>query len=131
MLKNSNLTLFPVFVANYSRAFLVILMLFVYDVGAQKNSENFKQITENLIAKSPETYNELETVLNPIERDTSLMRYFANASLNENYYSGVSYALNKLGVSYRDYSLYDKAISLHQQALEVAETNDNIEYYIH
>ncbi|MCW5516398.1 tetratricopeptide repeat protein [Muriicola sp. Z0-33] len=131
MLKNSYLPLIPLVVANYSWAFLVFLMLFVNVVGAQKNSENFKEITENLISKSPKTYNELETVLSHIQRDTSLMRYFANASLNENYSHGASYAYNKLGVSYRDYSLYDKAINLHKKALEIAETSDNTEFQIY
>jgi len=59
------------------------------------------------------------------------MRYFANASTKENYLEGKSYALNQLGISYRDYALFSNAIKLHQMALEAAEVNDNKEFQIY
>ncbi len=108
--------------------FCVSIILFLNDANAQLSGKSFKETTENLISKAPQTYNDLDIVLNPIRRDTSLMRYFANASAKENYYPGTSYALNQLGISYRDYALYNKAIRLHQMALEAAEVNDNTEF---
>ncbi|MGB5461630.1 MAG: tetratricopeptide repeat protein, partial [Eudoraea sp.] len=103
----------------------------MHKANAQVSDTNFKEITESLISKAPETYNDLDIVLKPIQRDTSLMRYFANASTKENYYEGKSYAFNQLGISYRNYALYSKAIKLHQMALEAAEVNDNTEFQIY
>jgi len=131
MLKSFKIPFIPSVAANYSLLFCVIIILFIDKVNAQKYSENFKETTESLISKAPQTYQELEIVLKPMQRDTSLMRYFANASTQKNYYAGKSYALNQLGISYRDYALYSKAIKLHQMALEAAEINENKEFQIY
>ncbi|WP_424283034.1 tetratricopeptide repeat-containing sensor histidine kinase [Eudoraea sp.] len=131
MLKSYKIPQSPSIIANYFLLFWVITMLFLHKANAQVSDKSFKEITGSLISKAPETYNDLDIVLKPIQRDTSLMRYFANASVKENYYAGASYALNKLGVSYRDYALYSKAIKLHEMALEAAKVNDNKEFQIY
>ncbi|WP_297705173.1 tetratricopeptide repeat protein [uncultured Eudoraea sp.] len=131
MLKRFKIPHSPSVFLNYSFLFCVSIILFLNDANAQLSGKSFKETTENLISKAPETYNDLDIVLNPIRRDTSLMRYFANASAKENFYPGASYALNQLGISYRDYALYNKAIRLHQMALEAAEVNDNTEFEIY
>jgi len=131
MLKRFKIPHSPSVFLNYSFLFCVSIILFLNDANAQLSGKSFKETTENLISKAPETYNDLDIVLNPIRRDTSLMRYFANASAKEYFYPGASYALNQLGISYRDYALYNKAIRLHQMALEAAEVNDNAEFKIY
>jgi len=131
MLKSYKIPQSPSIIANYFLLFWVITMLFLHKANAQVSDKNFKEITGSLISKAPETYNDLDIVLKPIQRDTSLMRYFANASTKENYHEGKSYAFNQLGISYRNYALYSKAIKLHQMALEAAEVNDNTEFQIY
>ncbi|MBT8180874.1 MAG: tetratricopeptide repeat protein, partial [Eudoraea sp.] len=116
---------------NYSMVFCISIILFLHETNAQVNGKNFKETTESLISKSSQSYSDLELVLKPIQQDTSLMRYFANASVKESYYAGASYALNKLGIAYRDYSLYDKAIKLHQMALDASVENNNTEFQIY
>ena len=116
---------------NCSLLFCFSIILFLHEVNAQGYSKSFKETTESLISKAPQTYNDLDKVLKPISRDTSLMRYLINASAKEDYYTGASYALNKLGISYRGYSLHDKAIRLHQMALEASEVNNNVEFQIY
>lgn len=58
------------------------------------------------------------------------MRYFANASAQKNYNAGQAYALNELGRSYRNTSQYVKAITLHQQALDISNKADNIDFKV-
>lgn len=116
---------------SYSSLFCLLIILISDNANAQKSSESFKETTESLISKAPQTYHDLDIILKPIQRDTSLMRYFANASTKENYLEGKSYALNQLGISYRDYALFSNAIKLHQMALEAAEVNDNTEFQIY
>ena len=115
----------------YSLFFCFGIILFLNENNAQVSGKNFKETTENLISKASQSYSDLELLLKPIQQDTSLMRYFANASAKENYHTGVSYALNKLGIVYRDYSEYNKAIRLHQMALDAAVENYNIEFQIY
>ncbi len=131
MLKIFKIPYIPSVFANYSLLFCAIILLFTDEANAQGYSKNFKESTESLISKAPQTYNDLETVLKPVQRDTSLMRYFANASAKEDYYAGKSYAFNKMGISYRDYALYEKSIKLHQMALEAAEASNNTEFQIY
>ncbi|MEP0133170.1 MAG: tetratricopeptide repeat protein [Eudoraea sp.] len=121
----------PSFFANYSLLFCVIIILLIDEANAQGYSKSFKETTESLISKAPETYNDLEIELKTVRRDTSLMRYFANASAKENYLIGKSYAFNQLGISYRDYALYEKSVKLHQMALEAAEVSNNTEFQIY
>ncbi len=131
MLKCLKIPHSPSVFVNYSLLFCVSIILFLNEANAQLSGESFKETTKNLISKAPETYNDLDIVLKPIRRDTSLMRYFANASVTENFYPGASYAFNQLGIAYRDYSLYNKAIRLHQMALEAAMVNANTEFQIY
>lgn len=121
----------PLILINYSLLFFISITLFLHKTNAQEKGKNFKETTESLISKASQSYGDLELVLRSTQQDTSLMRYFANASVEENYYTGASYALNKLGTAYRDYSLYDQAIRLHQMALDAAVENNNIEFQIY
>ena len=114
-----------------SLVFCFIITLLLNKTNAQLSGKNFRETTENLISKAPQSYNDLDIALKPIQRDTSLMRYFANASAMANYYVGESYALNMLGIVYRDYAEYDKAIRLHQMALNTAVKNNNTEFQIY
>ena len=121
----------PSILINYSLLFFISLTLFLHETNAQVKGKNFKETTESLISKASQSYSDLDIMLRSIQQDTSLMRYFANASVKENYYAGASYAWNKLGNSYKDYSQYDKAIRLHQMALDAAVENNNIEFQIY
>jgi len=121
----------PSNLANYSILLYAFIVVFLNEAKAQDLSNSFKETTERLIAEAPQSYKDVDKVLKPILRDTSLIRYFANASIKENYYAGTSYALNQLGIYYRDYSMYSKAIRLHQLALEAAEKIDNKEFQIY
>ena len=131
MLKSFKTPLILSVFVSYSSLFCLLIILISDNANAQKSSESFKETTESLISKAPQTYHDLDIILKPIQRDTSLMRYFANASTKENYLEGKSYALNQLGISYRDYALFSNAIKLHQMALEAAEVNDNTEFQIY
>lgn len=114
-----------------SLIFCFCIFLLINETNAQVISKNFKETTESLISKAPQSYSDLELVLKPIQRDTSLMRYFANASAKKNYYVGVSYALNMLGIAYRDYAQYNKALKLHQMALDTVVQYNNTESQIY
>lgn len=131
MLKIFKFPRIPSVFTNYSLLFCVSIILFLHEANAQGYSKSFKETTDSLISKVPQTYNDLEIVLKPVRRDTSLMRYFANASAKEDYNAGKSYAYNQLGISYRDYALYEKSIRLHKMALEAAEVSNNTEFQIY
>lgn len=131
MAKSCNTPRIPSFFTPYFVMSFLLITVVLFQAKAQDISKNFKETTESLISEAPKTFKGLNTILEPIKRDTSLMRYFANASKMDNYQAGISYALNELGISYRNYSLYNKAIKLHENALEAANADDNTEFKIY
>lgn len=131
MAKSCNTPRIPSFFIPYFVICFFLITVILFQAKAQDISKNFKETTESLISDAPNTFKDLNTILKPIKRDTSLMRYFANASEMDNYQAGISYALNELGISYRNYSLYNKAIKLHEKALEAANENNNVEFQIY
>ncbi|EAR02622.1 tetratricopeptide repeat protein [Maribacter sp. HTCC2170] len=101
-------------------------------VGSSQNiPDDFKRISDSLINSGPTTYAELDVVLRPSRKDTTLMRYFSDIAGEKKYYSGQAYALNQLGRRYRDISQFTTAINLHQNALEAATTGENLEFRVY
>ncbi|MEY8849736.1 tetratricopeptide repeat protein [Psychroserpens sp. XS_ASV72] len=77
--------------------------------------------------KKPTSFKTLDSLFSNVSRDSLKMRQLANKSKAILYPEGESYALNALGVIYRDTSQYEKAINLHQKAKALAdEVNNNL-----
>ncbi|WP_411029548.1 tetratricopeptide repeat protein [Spongiimicrobium sp. 3-5] len=110
--------------------FSAVALLLTCPGISQEVPDTFKKITDSLIKAAPKTYSEIDAVLKPTRRDTSLMRYFSNVAYRKNYLDGQSYALNQLGTRYRNISQFKHAINLHQRALDAAEEAENIEFQI-
>ena len=114
------------------RALLFIIFLFICAPSfSQFVPVAFKKTTDSLIKAAPKTYSEIDVALNLHRRDTVLMRYFANETINKNYLDGLAYALNQLGRKYRNTTQYSKALALHQRALEVANEANNLEFKVY
>ena len=106
--------------------------LFYLQIGhAQNISDVFKKTTDSLIKTDLKTYAELDAVLRPSRKDTTLMRYFAREATIHKFHSGQAYALNQLGRRYRDISQFTKAINLHQEALDAATESNNLEFKVY
>ena len=114
--------------ARYFTPFFIFI--FLQFASSQSVPTNFKKTIDSLVEAAPQTFAEIHSVLRPNRADTLLMRYFANTSVNSRYTSGQTYALNELGRTYRNKSVYDKAIKLHEQALGIAEKTKNLEFKV-
>lgn len=104
--------------------------IFLQFASSQSIPTHFKKTIDSIVEAAPQTFAEIHSVLRPNRTDTLLMRYFANASANSRYTSGQNYALNELGRTYRNKSQYEKAIKLHEQALDIAEKTKNLEFKV-
>nr|WP_293166604.1 tetratricopeptide repeat protein [Allomuricauda sp.] len=111
---------------------MLILLLFSFfgSLIAQEIPNEFKEKAETLVQLQPKTYEALDKELHSEKRDTSLLRYFANLSKEYNYLVGRAYALNQLGMKYRNISQYEKAVTLHEQALSASEEANNTDFRI-
>ena len=97
---------------------------------AQSVPEQFQKTTDSIITKRLADYTSIHSILRKNRNDTTLMRYFQQRSKKAKYQIGQAYALNELGRKYRNTTQYSKAITLHQQALNVAKAAENIEFRV-
>lgn len=98
------------------------MLLFVFKtLPAQEIPNEFVEKAETLVQLQPKTYEALDKELYPEKRDTTLLRYFVHLSQENDYLEGQAYALNLLGMKYRNISQYAKATMFHEQALAVSE----------
>ena len=88
--------------------------------------ESVDQIFENL----PANYTELHKILEEVSEDTIALNYFQERSDENKYLTGSVYALNQKGNYYRQIGNIEEAVTLHTIALNIAETNDNIDLKI-
>ncbi|TYA52413.1 tetratricopeptide repeat-containing sensor histidine kinase [Formosa maritima] len=86
----------------------------------------FKIEVNHFLVNKTSSYKDLTSVFDKYQKDTLKMKFFLSKSLESNYLEGQSYALNMLGESYRNLSVYDKAIKTHQEALTKALEANNI-----
>ncbi len=111
---------------------LLALLLFSLfgSLKAQDIPEEFREKVETLVQLRPKTYESLDKELYPVKRDTTLLRYFANISEKNEYLEGQAYALNHLGMRYRNISQYENAVALHEQALTASQEANNTEFRV-
>jgi len=81
---------------------------------------------EDLLKLKPKNYHHLDSIFKPVSSDTIKMRYLSRRSHTTNYLEGESYALNKIGVVYRNVSKYNEAILTHIEARDIADRADNV-----
>ena len=120
----------PYFMGRWQSIFLFIF-LFSLLGHSQKIPDAYKETVDSLINVAPRTYAEIDAVLRPSRKDTTLMRFLAQEANNKNYYSGQAYALNQLGRRYRDISQFTQAINLHQAALDASKAGNNLEFEVY
>ena len=108
-----------------------MIILFLYTpIRAQDIPDDFRANVDSLLTTRPVTYRGIDGLLRPNRRDTVLMGYFIEQAIAANYPDGLTYAYNQLGTKFRNISQYDRAIELHQKALEYAVEANNIEFRI-
>jgi len=106
------------------------MFLFFGTMFAQEVPDSFRKKVETLVELRPKTYELLDEELSSEKKDTSLLRYFIDFSKANDYLEGQAYALNQLGTKYRNISQYEKAVTLHKEALSASEKANNIDFRI-
>ncbi len=110
--------------------FFVLFLLITIQGFSQSVSKSFEKTIDSLTNKSPEGYTSIHSVLRKYRNDTIGMRYFAKIAANKGYFDGQAYALNELGRKYRNTTQYAKAITLHKEALEIANAANSLEFKV-
>ena len=108
--------------------FLLMSILCVSIGFAQNtNSEEFENNLNDILFTRTTSYSELESLFYKFKNDSIKMQLLENKVVEASYYEAESYALNALGVIYRNLSMYDRAIEYHKYAEEIATYTENLE----
>lgn len=110
---------------------LLLCLLSSLIIQAQDDSDSDFDTQLNYIVEfKPRDFKVLDSLFSEFERDTIKMNALVLKSKALHYPEGESFALNNLGVFYRDNSLYEKAIDMHTKANALAVEVSNIELRI-
>lgn len=93
------------------------------------NQQKFDSLSHAILQNKPKDFAVLDSLFRPFRNDTTLMKAFEKKANTANYNEGKSYALNMIGVAYRNFSKYNEAITYHNKALQIAKKakNKNLE----
>ena len=111
--------------------FLLLLVLALNSPCSAIQNKTLDSIIDRLLSEKPKTYKEIDEALKSFKRDTVALNAFIVKAMGANYFSGQSYALNQIGTIYRNRSDLTKALALHQKALEMAESSNNVEFEVY
>ncbi|WP_226789258.1 tetratricopeptide repeat protein [Polaribacter reichenbachii] len=103
---------------------------FISVTTAQKKKADFNTQIDSILKTRPTTYKGINLYLRPFRRDTAKLKILADKFEKSNYLDGKAYVENLLGIQYRNYSLYPKAITAHTFALETAQRAKSIEFEV-
>jgi len=111
---------------------ILIFSLIILQINAQtpKQKPDFNENIKKVIENKFKTYKEINKELRPFKKDTTKLKEMVAVFEDSNYFYGQTYAENQLGIRYRNYSLYQKAIKFHEQGLKTAKKVKSIEFQV-
>ena len=112
------------------RLTISLFLCFSLAVIGQKKTPDFKKQIDSILKVKPITYKEINSFLRPFRRDTTKLKGLAITFEKNNYLDGKTYVENLLGIQFRNYSLYQKAIKTHKIALKTAKQAKSIEFRV-
>jgi tetratricopeptide (TPR) repeat protein len=99
---------------------LLCALIFSVHSFSQRKNNSFQESLNTLLIKQPTEYNTIESSFRKFKGDSTKMRRLASECFALHYSEGESYALNALGIIYRNISLYPQAIEYHKKAEALA-----------
>lgn len=113
------------------KGFIVLILILIINLNPSFAQDTYDQAFENnldeILFTRTTSYTELESLFREFKNDSVKMKQLNERVVKGSYFEAESYALNALGVIYRNLSNYDKAIDYHEYAEEVATYCQNLE----
>jgi tetratricopeptide (TPR) repeat protein len=105
----------------------MLLINFHTTYAQDSYNQEFKNNLDEILFTRTTSYSELESLFKEFKNDSIKMRQLKEKVADVSYFEAESYALNALGIIYRNLSKYDKAIEYHENAEEIATYCENLE----
>ncbi len=113
--------------------FLILLCLclsltFTTPLKAQNvNDIAFNKNLNSLLKKRPTMYSKIDSFFQDFKTDSLKMKILRDKAKKNNYLEAEAYALNEIGIIYRDISYYEKALEAHKKAFELSKLANHID----
>ncbi len=129
---NSNSLLYKNVSVSLKYILAILFCLFLSRQAASQNTgeKSFTELLDWALDEQPTTFQELESNFKPYLNDSTAVMLFLAKAQKEDYLEGSIYAMNALGVIYRNVSFYEKSIELHENAEKLSNLSENIEFKI-
>ena len=110
---------------------LLFIISFLFFNGiAQNTTPSLQESIDSVILLNAKTYKNINKHLRYYLKDTNQLKKIITSFNDKKYFVGKSYAQNFLGIRYRNFSKFNQALQMHQQALQSAEMANNIEFKV-
>jgi len=108
---------------------LCLIPLICVSFGFAQNNydKKFDDNLNDILFTRTTNYSELESLFKQFKNDSIKMQLLENRAVEASYFEAESYALNALGIIYRNLSMYEDAIYYHEYAEEIATYCENLE----
>lgn len=110
----------------------IFLISAYFSISKAQTSKDsvFDIVLDYVVKTKPKSYKVIDSLFHDFNKDSLKMRDLQYKSKLVKYNEAESYALNSLGIIYRDISHYDKALEAHKQAYDIADLIGNLEQEI-
>lgn len=106
-----------------------ILMVFsIQNINSQSSQDSiFENTLDHTVKSKPKSYKVIDSLFGAFNQDSLQMKDLRSKAKSIKYLEAECYALNSLGIIYRNVSLYKKSLKAHQEAYELADLAGNVE----
>ncbi|MGV6830151.1 MAG: tetratricopeptide repeat protein [bacterium] len=105
---------------NKKHIVLVCNLLLLWVGQFSFGQSEFSAIIKKTFKERPSTFTELDNAFTSYKRDTVKMKQLIAEAKKYEYLAAESYALNRMGIAYRNISQYKNAIAFHKEAINLA-----------
>lgn len=109
--------------------FVFLIASFSSVVKAQSSKDSvFGTNLNYLVERQPKTFKVIDSLFAAFNQDSLKMKDLQFKAKSVRYLEAECYAINSLGIIYRNLSNYPKAMALHQKAKDLANLSGNVEF---
>jgi len=106
---------------------VVLVLVFTSSYSQSDYDQDFKNNLDDILFTRTKNYSEIQSLFAKFTKDSVKMKQLNEKAVEASYFEAESFALNALGIIYRNHSMYEKAIDYHDYAEEIATYCENLE----
>lgn len=116
------------FLKSYRIVSIIIAIIALNTISLKAQSD--ENVLDEIIERRDTSFTVVHDAFGIISRDTTKLKAYIKKCREADYPEGLSVALNRLAIFYRNSSKYDQSIAVHEEAIEVSKKCKNANYLV-